>query len=168
MPKLKTSKTKFIILIIVWVLILLSSLSLLNFFIGRASFNVAFVSNMSFDLLYIIAIVLFLLSIPLTTLLAYGGKIDNDKDGFINAIVLNALLIFLVIAFYQLRLAIVGSGNLSLETIYNAKQMTAFEYNTFYTQTVNTFFDVATKKIIISGMVILSIATTIIKLVRKN
>jgi len=165
MIKINTSKARFITLIIFWIPILILSFYSINFFVANSIFNVAFLFN---DSLYSVAIIPLLLSIILTTFVAYGGKISKDKEGFINAIILNTLIVFIFIVFYQCRIASIGSGNLSLDTIYNAREMSAFEYNTFYTQSVMAFFDIALKKILIAGMVLLGLVGVIMKLFKKD
>ena len=161
MNKIKILNSALVILWLVWIII---SLFLTRWLIDTFIFS--FLSFIPFEVAGKV-LVFYFISIPLTTLVACKGSLKTFKKKFKNIIILNFLVAFIFYAFYQFNFAYLGGSNLSYETTYGFGEMTAFEYNIYYAETVKAFYIVALIKTLLIGL-ILSAAFFIINMLIQN
>lgn len=150
-----------ILLWLVWLLILLYAIKLTIDF--NSGICVAFICCNFFIKLAVI----YILSLPLTIFVACRGKIKQLKEYGMDIIILTALVVFILFTFYQWYFAHYGVGNLSYETVYGFKEMSAYEYNVYYTATVKAYWNIAFGKIWTIGFILLAIVGTV-KIFKKK
>ena len=155
--------TKFHLVLFLWIIWITVSLFVIRFLVkGETVITPSWI--LSHTSTYIL--IIYLTSIPLTTLVASKGKVKRIKDNFANVIIFNLLIVFLFYCFYQFQFAYHGAANISYETVADYNAMTAFEYDIYYVEAVKSYYFAALARTVFVGL-LLSAAYFVCKRLKK-
>lgn len=157
----------FILIFLLWLFWLILSLVAIKFTIDFSENNNVFYTS-PYVLIFFITI--FLLSLPLTFLVACRGKIKQLKEYGMDILILIFLVAFILFTFYQWYLAYYSASNLSIFNlgVFGNERFNNFDnYMLYYTATTNAYYNIAMEKIWTLGLIFISIICAI-KLLNKK
>jgi len=158
-------KNNYVFLLILWIVYLLIAFSviywLVNLYISTGLFF-TFLAEKSYFLY------LYLISIPLTTLVSIKGSFKDFKNKLRNTIILNFLVVFVFYAFYQILAACLSAYYLVPIDFCGVNKITDYELITCSTQAQTLFYIFALVKTIFVGSILSAIYLIFDRLTKKD